>query len=49
MEASAKADHFFEPALNLPGAVNGATGVSDMSGKALRVEVEHCGRQLRYN
>jgi len=27
-------------------AANGATGVSDMSGKASRVEVEHCGRAV---
>ena len=29
--------------------LNGASGMSDMSGKASRAEVEHCGRQLRYN
>ena len=28
---------------------NGATGVSDMSDKASRVEVEQCGQKLRYN
>jgi hypothetical protein len=28
---------------------NGATGVSDMAGKATRVVVERCGKQPRYN
>ena len=29
--------------------INGATGVSDIAGGASRAEVEHCGKQLRYN
>jgi hypothetical protein len=29
--------------------LNGATGASDMAGKAARVAVERCGKQPRYN
>jgi hypothetical protein len=35
--------------LPLPKRENGAVGKRDMAGKAVRVAVERCGRQPRYN
>jgi hypothetical protein len=35
--------------LPLPKGENGAVGKRDMAGKAVRVAVERCGRQPRYN